>query len=105
MFTVSCPTTSRNGKDWLVDSGCTSHMTSDANIFKNIDRSFNSKIKLLGNGYFVLFNNNRCLIFYPSGCKLILVVMFDKSFAANWNLATSVANVSSLDEKKSGIGE
>ncbi|KAH1107330.1 hypothetical protein J1N35_011098 [Gossypium stocksii] len=50
--TSSLTVLKRNGKHWLVDSGCTSHLTSNASIFKNIDKSFNSKNKV-GNGQYI----------------------------------------------------
>ncbi|GKV53768.1 hypothetical protein SLEP1_g60283, partial [Rubroshorea leprosula] len=34
---------------WLIDSGCTNHMTPNAAIFKSLDRKYNSKVRL-GNG-------------------------------------------------------
>lgn len=37
---------------WYVDSGCSNHMTGDENIFKEIDRSVKSQVKL-GNGELV----------------------------------------------------
>ncbi|XP_016737988.1 uncharacterized protein [Gossypium hirsutum] len=39
-------------KGWLIDSGCTNHMTPDAAIFKSIDRSFNTRVKV-DNGHYI----------------------------------------------------
>ncbi|KAA3474244.1 golgin subfamily A member 3-like [Gossypium australe] len=33
-------------KGWLIDSGCTNHMTLEESIFRKIDRSFISKVKI-----------------------------------------------------------
>ncbi|XP_012442231.1 uncharacterized protein LOC105767271 [Gossypium raimondii] len=50
IFIVLCLTTISNiEKHWLIDNGCTNHMTSNENIFKIIDTSSNSNIKV-GNG-------------------------------------------------------
>ncbi|GKV36596.1 hypothetical protein SLEP1_g44708 [Rubroshorea leprosula] len=38
-----------NGDLWLIDSGCTNHMTPNLSIFKSIDKSYSSKVRL-GNG-------------------------------------------------------
>ncbi|GKV03117.1 hypothetical protein SLEP1_g15480 [Rubroshorea leprosula] len=38
-----------NGDLWLMDSGCINHMTPNLSIFKSIDKSYSSKVKL-GNG-------------------------------------------------------
>ena len=34
---------------WLVDSGCTNHMTSDEKLFRNLDKSIKSRLRI-GNG-------------------------------------------------------
>ncbi|GKU88429.1 hypothetical protein SLEP1_g2697 [Rubroshorea leprosula] len=34
---------------WLIDNGCTNHMTPNAAIFKSLDKKYNSKVRL-GNG-------------------------------------------------------
>lgn len=37
---------------WYLDSGCSNHMTSNSNIYSNLDSSLKSKVKL-GNGELV----------------------------------------------------
>lgn len=37
---------------WLIDSGCTNHMTNDKKLFKELDKSIVSKVKI-GNGDFI----------------------------------------------------
>lgn len=37
---------------WLIDSGCTNHMTADLSIFCSLDKSYKSRVKI-GNGDFV----------------------------------------------------
>nr|XP_012466435.1 unnamed protein product [Gossypium raimondii] len=39
-------------KGWLLDSGCTNHMSPDASLFKTLDRSCKTKVKV-GNGQFI----------------------------------------------------
>ncbi|KAA3475047.1 pleiotropic drug resistance protein 3-like [Gossypium australe] len=138
-FAAPCEPSNKDRNNCLVDNGCTSHMTADANIFKSIDKSFNSKVKvgndhrkgdvliktpsgtklvtdvllvpnidqnllsvgqLLEKRYFMVFNENKFLILDPSGCKLISTTMADRKFIVSWNLETSVAYTSSLDETK-----
>ncbi|KAA3479828.1 Retrovirus-related Pol polyprotein from transposon TNT 1-94 [Gossypium australe] len=48
----------------------------------------------------MIFKDNKCLIFDPSGCEIISTKIVDRSFAVNWNLATSVVYTNSLDETK-----
>ncbi|KAL4297600.1 hypothetical protein GQ457_12G031630 [Hibiscus cannabinus] len=53
MFTTTCYATScKTNENWLIDSGCTNHMASDESMFKNIDRTCISWIKI-GNGQFI----------------------------------------------------
>ncbi|XP_040958004.1 uncharacterized protein [Gossypium hirsutum] len=50
VFTVSCSATQKKGsKGWLLDSGCTNHMSPAVTIFKTLDRSCKTKVKV-GNG-------------------------------------------------------
>ncbi|KAG8501561.1 hypothetical protein CXB51_003867 [Gossypium anomalum] len=53
VFAVSCLAgQSKGSKGWLLDSGCTNHMSPDATIFKTMDRSCKTKVKI-GNGQFI----------------------------------------------------
>lgn len=49
LFMASQAFNSHELNTWLIDSGCTSHMTKCLLIFTSIDQSVQSKIKL-GNG-------------------------------------------------------
>lgn len=48
---VTCFATSNSSESWLIDSGCTNHMTYDEDIFKELDSSVESKVRI-GNGEF-----------------------------------------------------
>ncbi|XP_016673150.1 uncharacterized protein [Gossypium hirsutum] len=53
VFVVSCSANQKKGsKGWLLDSGCNSHMSPDTTIFKTLDRSCKTKVKV-GNGQFI----------------------------------------------------
>ncbi|XP_016667266.1 uncharacterized protein [Gossypium hirsutum] len=53
VFTVSCLAGQSKGlKGWLLDSDCTNHMSPDATIFKTLDRSCKTKVKIC-NGQFI----------------------------------------------------
>lgn len=52
MFTASCFATGVIRRSWLVDSGCTHHMSYDEKSFANLDRSFRAKVKI-GNGDYI----------------------------------------------------
>jgi len=47
-----CTTTKVNDSSWLIDSGCTNHMTEYLSLFKDLDKSYLSKVKI-GNGDYV----------------------------------------------------
>jgi hypothetical protein len=44
-----CNTTKANDSSWLIDSGCTNHMTADMSLFKDLDKSYLSRVRI-GNG-------------------------------------------------------
>ncbi|XP_052181845.1 uncharacterized protein LOC127794637 [Diospyros lotus] len=49
LFMVRKPSQPLGANVWLVDSGCTSHMTGDVSMFTSLDKSYKVKVKL-GNG-------------------------------------------------------
>jgi len=49
LLTTSCVTTNESTKDSIIDSGCTNHMTYDREIFKELNKSNISKVRI-GNG-------------------------------------------------------
>ncbi|KAG8479501.1 hypothetical protein CXB51_029291 [Gossypium anomalum] len=108
VFTISCSAVKGKATDgWLIDSGCTNHMTPDASIFKSIDRSFKTNVKkflsiaqLLEKGYSVVFKGKECLISDPSGSKLMTVAMTEKSFIMDWNKSPDSAYTAAADESK-----
>ena len=53
LFVPTCFVTSNSSNDsWLIDSGCTNHMTNDQELFKELDKTIISKVKI-GNGEFI----------------------------------------------------
>ena len=45
LFVATCFSSTTQCDGWLVDSGCTNHMTSDKKLFKDLDMSFESRVK------------------------------------------------------------
>ncbi|KAA3474308.1 Integrase, catalytic core [Gossypium australe] len=76
VFAVSCSASQKNGsKGWLLDSGCTNHMSPDPTIFKTSDRSCKTKVKV-GNGQFIKAEGKgNVLICTPTGDKVISNVL------------------------------
>ena len=53
LFVATCFSTSNSSSDsWLIDSGWTNHMTNDMKLFKDLDKTIVSKVKI-GNGDFI----------------------------------------------------
>ncbi|KAH0679210.1 hypothetical protein KY284_020295 [Solanum tuberosum] len=52
LFGATCFASTSTSESWLIDSGCTNHMTSNQELFKDLDRSFISKVKI-GNGEYL----------------------------------------------------
>ena len=46
MSVVTSPVTKNYASTWLIDSGCTSHMTSRLSDFEELDPSHKSKVKI-----------------------------------------------------------
>ncbi|GKV50056.1 hypothetical protein SLEP1_g56772 [Rubroshorea leprosula] len=69
-----------SGDLWLIDNGCTNHRTPNLSIFKSIDRSYSSKVRL-GNGDLVQVKGK---VADKSSTRLFSVQMSDRSFLVEW---------------------
>ncbi|XP_012482894.1 uncharacterized protein LOC105797474 [Gossypium raimondii] len=76
VFAVSCAANQKNGsKGWLLDSGCTNHMSPNATIFKTLDKTCKTKVKI-GNGQFInAEKRGDVLICTLTGSKIISNVL------------------------------
>ncbi|KAA3483055.1 Retrovirus-related Pol polyprotein from transposon TNT 1-94 [Gossypium australe] len=73
-------------KGWLIDSGCTNHMTPDATFFKNLDKSFNTRVKV-GNGHYIKENGKgNILIDTPTGKQTRQPFPLNKAWRASEKL-------------------
>ncbi|RVW46097.1 Retrovirus-related Pol polyprotein from transposon RE1 [Vitis vinifera] len=76
LFSATCFTNGSTSESWLVDSGCTNHMTYDQNLFREIDRTAISKVGI-GNGeYIPVKGKGTVAIESLTGLKLISDVLF-----------------------------
>lgn len=71
LFMASQELNSHELNTWLIDSGCTSHMTKCLSFFNSIDRSIQSKVKL-GNGE-IVHAEGKGTIFIPTKKGIITV--------------------------------
>ncbi|TXG52474.1 hypothetical protein EZV62_021643 [Acer yangbiense] len=46
LFVATSYATNCSSEAWLINSGCTNHLTYDAGFFKELDRSYTSKVKM-----------------------------------------------------------
>ncbi|RVW80357.1 putative mitochondrial protein [Vitis vinifera] len=62
-------------ESWLVDSGCTNHMTNDQDLFTELDRTTISKVRI--------GNDRNCIIKDVEGKEVFNIKIKGKSFALN----------------------
>ncbi|XP_052478531.1 uncharacterized protein LOC128034035 [Gossypium raimondii] len=76
VFAVSCfASENKCSKGWLLDSGCTNHMSPDASLLKTLDKSCKTKVKI-GNGEFIKAEGKGdVFICTPTGAKVISNVL------------------------------
>ena len=76
LFSATCFANGSTSESWLVDSGCTNHMTYDQDLFREIDRTAISKVRI-GNGeYIPVKGKGTVAIESLTGLKLISDVLF-----------------------------
>ena len=73
---VSCFATSSSLETWLIDSGCTNHMTYDQGLFKEIDKTSTSKVRIGNRAYLVVKGKGTVEIEGHTGLKLISNVLY-----------------------------
>jgi len=76
-FFVATSSTSNNSSEcWLVDSGCTNHMTHDQEVFRKLDKSQVSKVRI-GNGDFITVEGKGTIAIESyAGRKLIYDILY-----------------------------
>ena len=76
MFVATCFSSKNTSESWLIDSGCTNHLTYDQGLFKELDKTTISKVRI-GNGEFISARGKGTVAFESlSGLKLIPNVLF-----------------------------
>ena len=76
LFVASCYLTSSSKEVWLVDSGCTNHMTHNAIIFKELDKSYYSKVTIGNSETVEVRGKGVVAVEAPTGIKYISDVLF-----------------------------
>ncbi|XP_071933991.1 uncharacterized protein [Coffea arabica] len=76
LFVATCFASKISSEAWLIDSGCTHHMAYDESIFKELDKSYISKVKI-GNGDCIgVKGKGNVVIDYGSDTKIIYDVLY-----------------------------
>lgn len=83
LFVATCLAANHSNDKWLIDSACTNHMTFDRDLFKELDTSFISKVKI-GNGeYIAAEGKGTVAIETLKGTKFIREVLFVPDVSQN----------------------
>lgn len=76
LFVASCFASSTSSECWLIDSGCTNHMTNDEGLFKELDRSATSRVKIRNGDYIPVKGKGTMAIEIFIGTMLISEVLY-----------------------------
>jgi len=77
LFVAKCFATSNSSCDsWLIDSGCTNHMTVDHKLFKEFDKTVVSKVKIRNGDFISVKGKGKITIQSLSGMNYISDVLF-----------------------------
>ncbi|CAJ2637049.1 unnamed protein product [Trifolium pratense] len=76
LFAVSCYATHSSTESWLIDSGCTNHMTYDRELFRELDEAVFSKVKIGNGAYIEVKGRGTVAIEGHTGLKLISEVLY-----------------------------
>ena len=74
LFVVSCFVTNNSTESWLIDSGCTNHVTNDKELFKELETI--SKVRIGNGAYIVVKGKGIVVIKGHTGLKLIFNVFY-----------------------------
>ena len=76
LFVATCFSSIESSESWLIDSGCTNHMTHDKALFKELRSTNTSKVRI-GNGqYIAVEGKGTVAISSSSGTKFIYDVLY-----------------------------
>ncbi|KAK2426495.1 hypothetical protein QL285_025158 [Trifolium repens] len=76
LFAVTCYAAHSSAESWLIDSGCTNHMTYDRELFRELDEAIFSKVKIGNGAYIEVKGRGTVAIEGHTGLKLIHDVLY-----------------------------
>jgi hypothetical protein len=84
MFVATCFSVQTTSDHWLIDSGCTNHMTFDKSLFRNLQPTDVAKVRI-GNGECIEAKGKGTIaITTNSGTKTIADVLYVPDIDQNW---------------------
>lgn len=75
LLEATCFASKSSSESWLIDSCCTNHMTHDEEIFKELDRSVISKVKIDNDKYLPSKGKGTVAIVSYSGYNAIVATL------------------------------
>ena len=76
LFVTSCYANSSSVDTWLVDSGCKNHMSNNVELFKDLDKTAISKVRVENGDYISMKGKGSVAIESISGTKIITDVLY-----------------------------
>ncbi|XP_047154777.1 uncharacterized protein LOC124826061 [Vigna umbellata] len=76
LFAITCFTTNSSTESWLIDGGCTNHMSYDRELFKELDKTSLSKVRVGNGAYIAVKGKGTVTIEGQTGLKLISDVLY-----------------------------
>ena len=76
LFVPTCFSGMESSESWLIDSGCTNHMTHDKDLFKKLRSTNMLKVRIGNRQYIIVEENGTVAISSCSGIKLISDVLY-----------------------------
>lgn len=83
LFVATCFASSSSSDCWLIDSGCTNHMTNDEELFRELDKSAISKVRIGKGEHIAVKGRGIVAIESLSGTKLITDVLYVSNIDQN----------------------
>ena len=83
LFIASCFSSEDSYNAWVIDSGCTHHICHNATIFKDLDKTYNSTVKVGNGGYVDVKERGTVAVKTNSDIKLISNVLFVPDISQN----------------------
>jgi hypothetical protein len=76
LFVASCFASSSSTESWLIDSGCTNHMTNDKKLFRDLRPTDITKVKIGNGDYISVKGRGTITITSTVGTKTISDVLY-----------------------------